>query len=104
MKKDSICIENPRLSARETEVLTLTAQGKKRGEIAAILSISEVTVKDYIRAACTKLGAINKIQASVLAILLGQIDPYRIVGLAPNSVKLTKKSTKTPPNGGCTWF
>ena len=94
MQKDSAYIPHVKLSPRETEVLTLTAQGKKRSEIAELLLISEVTVKDYVQAACIKLGATNKAQASVLALLFGLITPYRADGLIQNAVKLRKKAKK----------
>lgn len=88
-----------KLSPREVEVLTLSAQGKTRTEISHMLVISEETVKEYTQAACLKLGASNKTQASIFALLLGLISPYRPSGLAENSIIIRKKSKKSPHLG-----
>jgi DNA-binding CsgD family transcriptional regulator len=64
---------NAALAPREIEVLTLTAFGKTRGEISQILSISEETVKVYIKRACDKLGVSNKTYAAVIALEAGLI-------------------------------
>ncbi len=93
-------IHTIKLAPREIDVLTLSAQGKMRQEIANLLFISEDTVKEYIHAACQKLGATNKTQASILALLLGLIVPYRPHGLAQHSINLRKKSKKSPRTGG----
>lgn len=63
------------LTKREKEVMEWTAHGKTRGEIALILSISEDTVKYYIKNVCAKLDAVNKTHATAKAILLGHIAP-----------------------------
>lgn len=89
-------IQPIKLAPREIDVLTLAAQGKMRGEIAEMLFLSEATVKEYLQSACQKLGATNKTQASVLAVLLGLIAPYRPHGLAQNPVILRKKIKKSP--------
>lgn len=87
-------IQTVKLAPREVEVLTLTAQGKMRRDVAKFLCISETTVKEYLQAACMKLGASNKTQATVLALQLGLITPYRSSGLIQNSVDLRKKAKK----------
>jgi DNA-binding CsgD family transcriptional regulator len=51
---------------REREVLHWVARGKTTAEIAAILGLSEHTVKDYLRSACSKLGAGSRIEAVAL--------------------------------------
>ncbi len=93
-------IQAIKLAPREIDVLTLSAQGKMRREIADLLLISEDTVKEYVHAACQKLGATNKTQASILALLLGLIVPYRPHALAQNPVVLRKKTKKSPRTGG----
>lgn len=64
------------LSDREVEVLTFTANGATRREIAKLLSLSGETVKDYLDRACKKLRAVNKTHAVALAVHLGIITPF----------------------------
>ncbi|MFG1753739.1 LuxR C-terminal-related transcriptional regulator [Streptosporangium sandarakinum] len=54
--------ESP-LTARERDALALAAQGAQAGEIAAALHLTEGTVRNYLSAAITKLGAPNRITA-----------------------------------------
>lgn len=63
------------LSPREREILTWTARGKTRGEIATILSVSDETVKQYTGRAMRKLAAANKTHATAIAIMHGLIVP-----------------------------
>ncbi len=58
------------LTARETEMLRWTADGKTSGEIAQITSISERTVNFHLNNAVEKLGAANKTAAAVKAAML----------------------------------
>ena len=51
------------LTARETEVLELLAQGLSNKAIAARLSISDQTVKFHVASICAKLGASNRTDA-----------------------------------------
>jgi NarL family two-component system response regulator LiaR len=55
------------LTERELDVLRLVADGKKNQEIAAILVISEKTVKTHITNILTKLHLTDRTQAAVLA-------------------------------------
>lgn len=59
------------LTRRQVEILRWTADGKTVPEIAAILGISERTVKFHITNIQDKLRATNKLQAVVKAIALG---------------------------------
>lgn len=54
--------ENP-LRDREIDVLRLVAQGLGTADIAARLSLTRGTVRNYVSSACTKLHAANKIAA-----------------------------------------
>ncbi len=61
----------PALTARETECLRWTAEGKTAWEVGRILQISERTANWHLQAASHKLGCANKIQAVVKAIRIG---------------------------------
>jgi LuxR family quorum sensing-dependent transcriptional regulator len=70
---DHIPAPRERLTSREIEIMTWTARGKTQWEVAALLSISEETVKRHIRNARRKLGATNKTHAIALALRHGFI-------------------------------
>jgi DNA-binding NarL/FixJ family response regulator len=55
------------LSPRELEVLALVSDGLPNRAIAETLHISPETVKDHVRALCTKLHAASRIQAARIA-------------------------------------
>lgn len=59
------------LTRRETEVLTLVAQGLRTREVAAQLGLSEYTVTTYIREMYDKLGIGNRAEAARAASSLG---------------------------------
>jgi len=61
------------LSPREVDALTLLAMGYSRAQVAASLSISEHTLRDYIESARLKLGASNTTHAVARAISRGLI-------------------------------
>ena len=63
--------QGPALSARETEVLKWTADGKSSQDIADILALSKATVDFHVRNAVLKLGVANKTSAVVRAVQLG---------------------------------
>ena len=55
------------LSSREAQVLELIAQGRDNAQVAASLSLSEKTVRNYITCIFAKLEVKNRSQAIVLA-------------------------------------
>jgi two-component system nitrate/nitrite response regulator NarL len=61
----------PRLTRRETEVLTLLADGLSHEEIGRELSISAETVRTHVRKACERLDARTRTQAVATALRLG---------------------------------
>jgi DNA-binding CsgD family transcriptional regulator len=65
----------PPLSPRELECLFWTTQGKDASTIAAILEISEHTVRDYLKSARQKLGCTTIAQAVYQATRLRLINP-----------------------------
>jgi DNA-binding NarL/FixJ family response regulator len=60
-----------RLSPQEMKVLKCITDGQTNKEIAQTLNLSEVTVKMYMRAICTKLGAKNRTHAAMIALQRG---------------------------------
>ena len=64
--------ENPQaLTDRETDVLSLLANGKANKEIALQLHISETTVKTHVSNILTKLGVPSRTQAALYAVRIG---------------------------------
>lgn len=61
------------LTAREVEILQLVADGKANKEIALRLTLSEETVKGYMKSIFAKLGANDRTQAVTLSIRRGII-------------------------------
>ncbi len=56
------------LSNREMEVLAQVALGKSNGEIAAVLTLAEKTVRNHVSAILAKLGLSNRIEAATYAV------------------------------------
>jgi len=62
-----------RLSQREVEVLELVSNGLVDKQVADRLGISESTVKNHMRSIRRKLGASNRVQASLIGMRSGLI-------------------------------
>ena len=62
-----------KLTPREADVLLWTAHGKTAWEISEILSLSEETVREYIKSACRTLNTNNKTHAIAVALVHGLI-------------------------------
>jgi DNA-binding NarL/FixJ family response regulator len=61
------------LSAREVEVLTLTAKGLRNRDIARVIGRTEETVKAHLKKIMSKLGAADRTEAVMLALRRGVI-------------------------------
>ncbi len=55
------------LTERERQVVRLAGEGKTSGDIAALLNLSDGTVRNYLSEAISKLGVSNRIEAARLA-------------------------------------
>nr|CAA9281180.1 Two-component transcriptional response regulator, LuxR family [uncultured Armatimonadetes bacterium] len=64
-------VTGPDLTAREMDVLSLLAQGRSNQAIAALLFISEATVKTHVNSILTKLGVADRTQAVTTALRRG---------------------------------
>jgi len=62
------------LSPREIDVLRLVARGNANKEIAAQLSLTEETVKSYLRSILAKLGANDRTHAVAIGLKRGIIE------------------------------
>lgn len=77
VKSQEFAIElvEPRMSAREVEILQWIAAGKSQLDVAAILSISQRTVEVHLSSARRKLDALTTAQAVARATGRGMIYP-----------------------------
>jgi NarL family two-component system response regulator LiaR len=65
--------EETGLSPRQRDILTGLVQGKTNREIAADLSLSEKTVKNYMRAVFSALGCRDRTEAAIVGIRKGLV-------------------------------
>jgi DNA-binding NarL/FixJ family response regulator len=59
------------LTQRETDIMSLLAEGKSNREISRSLFLSEKTVKAHLAAIFRKLGVTNRTQAAMAAVAMG---------------------------------
>lgn len=78
--------EERKLTPREREVLTWTANGKTAWEISIILNIAESTVISHLRNARTKLETVNVVQTIFEAVRRSEITLE-----APSFLATTKR-------------
>ena len=64
-----------KLAKRELDVLRLLADGKSTDEIASLLSLSPVTVRNYIARLLSTLGVHSRLQAVLTATKAGLLEP-----------------------------
>jgi two-component system, NarL family, response regulator DegU len=64
------------LTQRETDILTLLAEGRSNRDISRALFLSEKTVKAHLAAIFRKLNVTNRTQAAMAAVSMG-IGPSR---------------------------
>ena len=63
------------LTARETEILGLVARGLSNRDIATRLVLSEKTVRNHVERTYAKIGATNRVGASLYALEHGLVAP-----------------------------
>ena len=64
----------PQLSAREREVIRWIASGRRQGDVAALLGLSERTIENHLRRIRNRLGAASTAQAVHLLVRSGELD------------------------------
>jgi len=67
LRTDEVAGEEVQLTKREREVLVLLAEGRGNREIAATLSLSEQTVRNYVNTLYKKVGVSSRAEAIVWA-------------------------------------
>jgi len=64
------------LSPKETEVISLIAQGFPNKEIASKMVISENTVKNYVSSIFRKIGCYNRTEVAIWYITQPKVKDY----------------------------
>jgi DNA-binding NarL/FixJ family response regulator len=72
------------LTDRELEVFTLIARGSTNDEIAAMLVVSQATVKTHVNRILAKLGLTSRVQAVVLGYESGLVVPGARTDVQPS--------------------
>ena len=63
------------LTPREAEILGLVARGLSNRDIATRLALSEKTVRNHVERTYAKIGATNRVGASLYALEQGLVAP-----------------------------
>lgn len=66
------------LTERELDLLKLLARGMSNKEIAAQLTLTEMTVKGYVSDIFMKLGVSDRTQAALMAVRFGLVKPEEL--------------------------
>jgi DNA-binding NarL/FixJ family response regulator len=74
LTKLTTTLSSESLTPRELEVLSFLSRGKSNKEIAAILSISEATVKAHLRSIFSKLNVLSRTEAVAAASRRGLVQ------------------------------
>ena len=67
------------LTVREKEVLRYLMEGKQRKEIAAVMNLSEETVRSYFRNLYQKLHVTNRVEAATLGLRMELMESLKSV-------------------------
>lgn len=68
---EALLADPPELTARESQVLALLAEGRSNREVARALAVSEKTVKTHVSSILLKLGLADRTQAALYAVRQG---------------------------------